>query len=143
MILYLDTSALVKLYAAEAQSAEVKRWVIGATYLVSSLIAYTETRAALARKHRMRQMSDEQLNFYRKEFEKDWTGFLKVSVDADLVGTAGDIAERFGLKGYDAIHLASADRVYREARSPVRFASFDAALNRAATRLGLAIGDTI
>jgi len=50
---------------------------------------------------------------------------------------AGDLAEHFRLRAYDAIHLAIAERVFRETRSQVRFACFDAALNRAASTLGL------
>jgi len=137
LILYLDTSAIVKLYTVELGSADVKRWVSGAEDVVSSLIAYAETRAALARKHRMRQMNEKQLNAHKNEFEKDWTGFLKVPADAHLVRIAGELAERYGLKGYDAMHLASADQIHREVRSPIWFACFDTALRTAAAKLGL------
>ena len=137
MIVYFDTSAIVKLYASESGSAQVKRLLGTAEHVVSSIIAYAETRAALARKYRMCQMSEKQFIFQKNQFESDWTGVVKVSADANLVGIAGELADRFALKGYDAIHLASADHVYREVRSPVRFACFDSSLNRAAAMLGL------
>lgn len=137
MIVYLDTSAIVKLYAAESESAEVKRLFNDAQEIASSLLAYAETRSALARKHRMRQMSEKQLNTSRDEFEADWASFIKVSVDGYLIRVAGDLAERFSLKAYDAIHLASADQIQREVRSPTWFVCFDAALSRAASSLGL------
>jgi hypothetical protein len=41
MMLYLDTSSLVKLYIEEPSSDEVRRWVQDATTLVSSCVAYT------------------------------------------------------------------------------------------------------
>ncbi|MGO9348992.1 MAG: hypothetical protein ACLPZJ_21690 [Terriglobales bacterium] len=44
---------------------------------------------------------------------------------------------RLVLRAYDAIHLATADRLYRETRSRVVFACSDGVLNRAASTLGL------
>jgi hypothetical protein len=40
---------------------------------------------------------------------------------------------------YDAIHLAMADGLYRETQARVRFACFEAALNRTASTLGLTL----
>jgi predicted nucleic acid-binding protein len=137
VIVYLDTSAVVKLYAAEVGSAETARLVSNARQVASSLIAYAETRAALARKFRMRQVGRGQFDACKLEFERDWAGFVRLPVDAPLVRLAGDFAERFGLRAYDAIHLATAERLHRETRSPIRFACFDSALNLAASQLGL------
>jgi uncharacterized protein len=139
VILYLDTSALVKLYATEPGSAETERLVTASRQVASSLIAYAETRAALARKFRMRQMNQNEFNAHKDEFELHWAGFFKLPVDARVVRLAGELAERFGLRGYDAIHLATADQLYRQTRSPIRFACFDSALNAAASRLGLKV----
>ena len=137
MILYLDTSAVVKLYAVEFRSAEVRRLFADAQQVASSLIAYTETRSALARKNRMRQMSDEQFKISKSYFEDDWANFNKIPLDANLVRLAGDLAETYDLKAYDAVHLACAYQMHREVRAPMRFACFDASLNRAASMLGL------
>jgi uncharacterized protein len=60
-------------------------------------------------------------------------------VEREIVRRAGDLAERFRLKGYDAVHLATADRLGREVRSPLSFACFDSALNTAASILGLTL----
>ncbi len=139
MILYLDTSAIVKLYAAEPGRAETKRLVAAAQQVTSNVIAYVETRAALARKSRMQQMSEKEFSARKEEFDADWAGFLIVPADAHLVRIAGDLAERFALRAYDAVHLASADQLYRETRSPIWFACFDSALNAAASALGLKV----
>jgi len=139
VILYLDTSAVVKLYATEPGSAETERLVTASRQVASSLIAYDETRAALARKFRMRQMKQNEFNARKDEFELHWAGFFKLPVDARVVRLAGELAERFGLRGYGAIHLATADQPYRQTRSPIRFACFDSALNAAASRLGLKV----
>ena len=51
MILYLDTSALVKLYVDEAASDVVRRAVADVTHVATSRVAYPEARAAFARRH--------------------------------------------------------------------------------------------
>jgi predicted nucleic acid-binding protein len=137
VILYLDTSAAVKLYASEPGSAETRRAVTEADQIASSLLAYTETRAALARKYHMRQIDAAIFDRSKADFESDWKGFIKMPADPETVRHAGDHAEQFRLRAYDAIHLATADRLYRETQSRVGFACFDSALNRAASTLGL------
>lgn len=137
MILYLDTSAAVKLYASELGSAETRRAVAEADQIASSLLAYAETRAALARKYRMRQIDAAGFDRSKSDFESDWKGFIKMPADPETVRRAGDLAEQFRLRAYDAIHLATAGRLHRETQSQVAFACFDGALNRAASTLGL------
>jgi hypothetical protein len=139
VILYLDTSAAVKLYASEPGSAETRRAVAAADQIASNLLAYVETRAALARKHRMRQLSDADLDRSKIAFETDWKGFIKIPADADTVRRASDLAEQYRLRAYDAIHLASADRLYRETRARIGFLCFDATLNSAGAKLGFTV----
>jgi predicted nucleic acid-binding protein len=57
LILYLDTSALVKLYARERGSADVRRQVTDAEAVATSVVAYAEARAAFARLLRERPVS--------------------------------------------------------------------------------------
>ncbi len=52
MILYLDTSALVKLYVRETGSVRVRNWLNKATAAATSVVAYAEARATFARLHR-------------------------------------------------------------------------------------------
>jgi hypothetical protein len=52
LILYLDTSSLVKLYVEETGSPEVEGLADKASLLCTSVIAYPEARSALARLHR-------------------------------------------------------------------------------------------
>ncbi|MDA8364875.1 MAG: hypothetical protein M0Z84_13940 [Gammaproteobacteria bacterium] len=58
--------------------------------------------------------------------------------DERVVRRAGDLAEQFGLRGYDRVQLAAAESLAIDRRHPIHFASFDGALN-AATELGLHI----
>ena len=137
MTLYVDTSAVVKLYASETGSTETRREVAAASLVVSSLLTFVETRSALARKHHSGEIVAAALSTAKAEFEADWRIFTKIPADTAIVRRAGDLAEEFRLRGYDAIHLATAERLFRDTRSQVRFACFDGALNRAASTLGL------
>jgi uncharacterized protein len=137
VILYLDTSALVKLYAREVGSTEVKQAVARADLVATSLVAYVETRSALARKHRLADIDDAALRRHKREFERDWTRLNRLPVDATTIRRAGDLAEQYRLRAYDALHLATADLLQAAIRSAVSFACFDDALNGAAAMLGL------
>lgn len=139
MIVYLDTSALVKLYAHEARSAEVKRAVARADLVATSLIAYVEARSAFARKHRLADIDDAALKRHKRQFEQDWNRLDRLPVDATTIRRAGDLAEQYHLKVYDALHLATVDLMEVTLRSSISFACFDDALNRAAARLGFTL----
>lgn len=58
MIVYLDTSALVKLYVDEPGTQEVARWIQRATAVSTSRVSYVEARAAFARRYRERALSN-------------------------------------------------------------------------------------
>jgi uncharacterized protein len=131
--LYLDTSSLVKLYVAEPGSDIVRRLVTQATVVATSGIAYTETRAALARRRRERALTAAAFTRATRAFEDDWPRYLAVEVSASICREAGDLAERYRLRGYDAVHLASYLAVARGAGvAETQFSSFDERLNRAA-----------
>jgi uncharacterized protein len=136
VILYLDTSALVKLYTLETGSSEVKQAVARADLVATSLVAYVEARSAFARKHRLADIDEAALKRHKYEFEQGWSRLDRLPVDGTTIRRAGDLAEQYRLKAYDAIHLATVDLMQVTLRSSIRFACFDAALNRAAARLG-------
>ena len=139
MILYLDTSALVKLYIVEENSAQVRMAAAESDEIASNVIAYAETRAALSRRHRMKDIAGADFQRAKRAFERDWSHFSVLPVNLEIVRYAAELAERFGLRAYDSVHLASADRLHRETGSPVSFACFDDALNTAAASLGMRV----
>jgi len=59
-----------------------------------------------------------------------------LELDDRTVRRAGEFAETYGLRGFDAIHLASAE-VLQEVVGPITFACFDADLSRAASSCGM------
>lgn len=136
MTLYLDTSSLVKLYVAEPGSDAVHKLVQAATMVATSTIAYTETRAALARRRRERALPPAAFALAKKTFEAEWPKYFTVEVTSALCRQAGEFAERYRLRAYDAVHLAAYAEIAREAGvRETRFSSFDSALNRAARSL--------
>ncbi|MBI2916566.1 MAG: type II toxin-antitoxin system VapC family toxin [Chloroflexi bacterium] len=137
MILYLDTSALVKLYILEQGSPVVAESLAVAEGVGTSLLTYVETRSALARKNREGGFSPHQYEEALLDFEADWEGFLALAIGPDLVRAAGRLAERHGLHGADAVHLASAAQLRDGAREPVTFLCADRRLTEAAQAEGL------
>lgn len=134
MILYLDTSSLVKLYVEEAASADVEGLVGSAEVTGTSLIAYAEARAAFARRFRENAFSSKDHKRLRSRFESDWENFLSIQVTREIVRMAGDLAEKHGLRGFDAVHLASAVTLPEKLAAPVTFSCYDARLQKASQR---------
>jgi predicted nucleic acid-binding protein len=139
LILYLDTSALVKLYAEEKGSDLVRQAVRASDFIATSLMSYVETRSALVRKGRSREISRPTLTRCRREFDRDWLRLHRLPVDEALVRKAGELAEEHALRALDALHLATADSLQVALRSAITFACFDADLNGAAEARGLAV----
>ena len=137
MTLYLDTSSLVKLYVVEPGSGAVRKLVDAAAVVATSSIAYTETRAALARRRRERALRPAAFASAKKTFETEWPRYFAVEVTSALCRQAGEFAERYRLRAFDSVHLAAFAEVAGEAGvRETRFSSFDKALNRAARSLG-------
>ncbi len=146
LLLYLDTSALAKLYLAEKHSDVVERAVTEALEPAVSEIADLEARAALARVYHAGEISDEELDGALRDLAVDLNRARLVRYDEDLARAAGELALRHGdppLRAYDALHLASALEAFRVARSyPAseyycRFLAFDRRLVDAARAEGL------
>ena len=139
MILYLDTSALVKLYLDEAGSEAVRRAVADYDTRATSAIAYVEAKSALSRKFRMKELREHDYQKHKDEFERNWGNFASTDVDRSIIRRGGELVESFVLKAYDAIHLASAESVRRASQLGVTFACFDSSLSRAAATLGFVL----
>jgi predicted nucleic acid-binding protein len=135
MILYLDTSSLVKLYVDEPGSAEVRERLELAEIATTSVVAYPEARAALARRRRERSLTLAGHRRAKAALDRDWPRVLSLDVSTQLARSAGDLAERHRLRGFDALHLASYLAIAREfPAEDVRFSSADRTLERAARR---------
>lgn len=137
MILYLETSNLVKLYVKEKDSDRIKKIVEQAGVVATSVIAYAETRAALARKRREKGIEEKGYRRIKKEIDRDWENYFILNLTDEVAKSSGDLAEKYGLRGFDALHLASALLLKKEVSLSVAFSSSDIKLSRAAEREGL------
>lgn len=132
MILYLDTSSLIKLYVEEPGTSEVERQFDEASLVCTSVVAYAEARSALARLCREGSLSPEEHTRTKASLDQSWMHYLTVDVTAEVWRSAGDLAEAHALRGFDSIHLASFLHLVRtDLGEPVQFSSFDDRLRQA------------
>lgn len=102
----------------------------------SSVLAYPEGRAALAGAHRANRLTRAGHARALADFEDLHRELLIVGIDPPLARQAGDLADRFNLRGYDAVHLASALSLAADA---VTVVTWDRDLGRAALRSGCSV----
>ena len=137
MILYLDTSALVKLFLEEAHSAEVRTAARLAGICGTSRIAYVEFLSSLARRER-EGLDAKVAQGIRETFEGTWPDLMVVEVSRTITVRASALARTHALRAYDAVHLACAQEIQETAPDLV-FGCFDDRLNLAALAQGMRI----
>lgn len=99
---------MVKLVVEEVGSDEAAALWDGADAVLSSRVAYSEVRAALAAAHRGGRLSRRQLAGAKRLWSGLWDALRVVELSPELGQLSGDLAEEHALSGFDAIHLASA-----------------------------------
>jgi len=134
LIIYFDTSSLVKLYVEEAHTPKVIEWVEDSELVATCRVAYPETISALNRRFRSGELSKSDYELLLGGFDKDWLNY--VVLDFDEI-EAGRFVIKYGLRGFDAVHLSSAKMIKRNAEVVLFFSSFDEKLNKAAASEGL------
>ncbi len=141
MILYCDTSALVKLYTDELYADVVREAAEQARIVTTHSIAYAEARAAFAKKQRSGELPESELVRVKTALDRDWPEFSVIGVDESLVRRAGDLAEQFALRGYDSVHLAATEYIHRSIGTETQmvFAVFDNRLAKAAKEVGIPV----
>lgn len=137
MILFCDTSALVKLYIAEDSSIEMRALADAATIIAVSRIAWVEMMAAVARRSRDFPKDAEALELVRERLRSDWPAYAVVEITQATVERAGEYADTFALRAYDSVQLAAARTLQEAAGKEVSFACFDTRLRKAARVLGM------
>lgn len=102
---------------------------------ISSVLAYPEGRAALAAARRGARLNTPAHTRALEDFESLHGELSLIGIDVQLAREAGALAERFALRGYDAVHLASA----LSAGEAITLVSWDESLRRAAAHSGCAL----
>ncbi len=147
-VVFMDSSAVVKRYVQETGSL----WIGGLfvtspaseVYLVA--ITQVEVVAALTRRVRSGTISAADAASSCQAFLHDFsTDYENVAVTQALLSEAIRLAQKYSLRGYDAVQLAAANEVSRLAlaagAAPLLFIAADKELNAAAQSEGLTVDD--
>jgi predicted nucleic acid-binding protein len=136
---YLDTSTLVKRYVAEAGSDDVAALLKEAQYQAASIVTEAELPAALGRATRMGLITERDGQAALKAWEQDREELLWIQLPQITAQQAGQLAVQDGLRGYDAIHLATALWWQTNLGQELIVATYDRELWRAAKVHGLSV----
>lgn len=138
-MIYLDTSALVKKYAIESGTAEIRALLKNEDIIITSQLTYAEVCASFARKLREGNMGKGSYNKAWESFLNDWEVFTLVEVREEIFPLIHKLTQTHQLRGADAVHLSSALWVGEEIGRPLIFVASDSLLLRAATIEGLEV----
>jgi predicted nucleic acid-binding protein len=136
MMLYMDTSALIKRYVDEDGSGRVNELWDGAKGIATSVVAFAEMIAGLNRKLREGVLSAREYSRTAASFKSDYRRFILVPVSEGLNERIEILARKHALRGFDAIHLASALVIRNNGKTATGFACYDRTLNHAAMKEG-------
>ncbi len=134
---YLDTSALIKLYVPEAFSTEVEDFVAQADALVISRLSVLEWHCVMARRLRTGMITEDYLNTARTEFTRHLAEdyFRIVPFDDSVMIDAIQMLDNVKpvpLRTLDALHLTAVRHA-----NVTRLATADRVMADAARRLNL------
>lgn len=137
MIAYLDASALVKRYVVERGSRETIALTADSEMTATSIVSRAEVAAALAKAVRTGLVTHDVARNAQRRFAGDWPDLVRVPATEALMERAEGLAWEHGLRGYDAVQLASALTWQESVGEEVVLATFDQQLWDAAKRTGL------
>jgi predicted nucleic acid-binding protein len=124
-MIYLDTSALIKRYIWESGSEQVRRVLRESGVIVTSKIAYAEVYAAFTRRMREGDLVPIRYRQVCRLFEREWRAYLIVEVHDEILHLSRDLIKRYPLRGFDALHLASAKSLGQQLRTTLTFGCAD------------------
>jgi len=93
----------------------------------------------LARRGREVPTDQPNLEKAKAALAADWPHYLVLDATQRVIERAGDYADLFALRAYDAVQLAAAFELSEMSALDLEFACFDIRLNRAARALRLRI----
>ena len=140
MILFLDTSALVKLFQTEAGTDALMQWVESARQVTLLDIARLEFISALQRRFRNNELTRDELQILQLGFQERWLSFDIQPLNRKVIDEAVDLLQlygsTYGLRTLDALHAAAFALV---AEKDWRFVAADYNLCRVISDLGFTV----
>jgi uncharacterized protein len=137
VIAYLDASALVKCYMIERGSRETLALTADSEMNATSIVSRAEVAAAFAKAVRAGLVKEDVARNAQRRFVRDWPDLARVSLTEAVVERAERLAWEYGLRGYDAVQLASALAWQESVGEEIALATFDRQLWEAASQSGL------
>ncbi len=139
--LYVDSSALAKLYVPEEDSEEVDGYLRGKVGLMISELAITEVLSAVARRKRERELDSASANRIRNALlaDADSGAFVRLHLDPIVHREAERLlltTNVTALRALDALHLALAF-----SGGATHLLTFDKRMKTAAEQSGLDVVD--
>jgi len=125
VIVYADASALVKRYVSETHSQEVQELFRAARVIGTSELSRVEVASALSKAVRMGSLTDQEAAKALRALRADWPDFLRLRITDAVLSRGEELAFGRGLRGCDAVHLASAMLWQEILAEPVHLATFD------------------
>jgi predicted nucleic acid-binding protein len=139
MILYVDTSVLVKKYVAESGSDQVIAFLDQHAVIGTAALTQAEMAAAMSKAARLGWVAEPEILLAWQDFLYQCPAYTRLPVSTGIVERAAAIAWRHGLRAYNSVHLASALAWKDLVGEDVIFACFDKTLLKAAQREGLEV----
>jgi predicted nucleic acid-binding protein len=148
---YFDSSAVVKLYISELGSSWIEQIAQprkaneeAESLVVFALIGMAETAAAISRHYRRGFITAEMRQTLYRQFMRDHPKrFTTLAITDDIVLKAAEMTQEYMLRGYDAVHLATALSYHQlltaETGEALIFVTADEVLYRAAQAAGLIV----
>ena len=137
MILFTDTSAIIKLYVEEKGTSAMTEKARSHRFALSAL-AYAEIHATLARRLRESLLTEDEHSKLTARLDRDWEGILLIPVQPAILGLVPRVVKDHPLRGADAVHLASALALRAADLEPV-FVAADKQLLRASQAEGFEV----
>jgi uncharacterized protein len=138
MIIYFDTSALVKRYLRETDSDKVVTLFNEGDHIFGSVvITQVEIAATFQRAVRMDAASSKLAAEVWGDFLDHWQSFTRLRIFAGTIERASENAWKYDLRGYNALHLAAALLWQETLGAQITLATFDRELWLAGQKAGI------
>jgi len=131
----VKTNGLVKLYIIEEHSLWVRE-TLSEQELVTRKVALPEMLSALSRRFHEGILTPSHLQVLKTNILNDWETFTVLDVEEVR---AAEMVLEYNLRGFDAVHLATAILLQERLEQPLPFSTFDSRLHHAAVAAGLQI----
>ena len=129
----------MKLFVTEQHSNAIQKLASESARVIVSQLTWAEMCAGLALKQRTNQVDAQLATTALAQLRAEWPRYSRLGVDEELMIESGDLSLKFGLRAYDSVQLASAQRVHKQLGSNLTFCCFDKQLNAAASALNIQV----